>query len=201
MSLWQDVSLKGLYMSQDGRGCPNPYMMKERCGRVLWFFFYRVFYRLVPRYFNGWHRFWLRRFGASVGKGCIIYPSAEIQFPWRLMLKDYCVIGWNVRIYNLGMVTIGKHAVLSQYVYLCAGTHDYLNPQMPLLRPPIEIGDGCWIATEVFVGPNVKIGENSVVGARSVVMSNLSSDKVCYGNPCCEVKARIMHKNESSNSE
>src|SRR5204863_703356 len=74
-----------------------------------------------------------------------------------------------VDLYNLGPVTIGDHTVLSQRVFVCAGTHDYTRAELPLLRPPIRIGHGVWIAAEAFVAPDVTIGDNAVVAARAVV--------------------------------
>jgi putative colanic acid biosynthesis acetyltransferase WcaF len=88
------------------------------------------------------------------------------------------------------MVTIGDHSVISQYAYICAGTHDYTQPMLPLLRPPITIGNGVWIAAGAFIGPNVIIGDNTVVGARAVVMSSVEASVVVAGNPARVIKQR-----------
>jgi putative colanic acid biosynthesis acetyltransferase WcaF len=178
--------------SQDGRNQPYPYGWRERAGRIVWRCIYLCAFRFVPRTFNWWHRLVLRAFGAEVGTGTAIWPSAEIYFPWRLTLQDYCVIGPQVKLYSLGTIVVGKHAVISQYAHLCAGTHDYTNPTMPLIRSTIHIGNGCWICTEVFVGPDVTIGDRAVVGARAVVVSDLPGDMVCAGNPCRPIKPRVM---------
>lgn len=179
---------------QDGRGQPNPYRFWERMLRVLWVFTYYCLYRPVPRIFNGWHCMLLRLFGANIGRGCIIYPSAEIYFPWRLHLSDYCVIADRVKLYNLCDIWIGRHSVISQHSHLCAGTHDYTQTHMPLLRLPITIQDGVWICTDAFIGPGVTIGNNTVVGARSVVMTDLPPSVVCAGNPAKILKERHLHK-------
>ena len=179
-------------VSQDGRGEPNPYATSERFRRALWSCFYWTAYRWVPRFLNGWHRVALRLFGASVGSGVCIYPSALIDCPWNLVLADYCVIGAGVRLYALGSISLGQHSVVSQRAHLCAGSHDYQNPRMPLLRPSISIGHGVWICTEAYIGPGATIGDRAVVGARSVVTGSLPEDMVCAGNPCRPIKRRIM---------
>jgi acetyltransferase-like isoleucine patch superfamily enzyme len=97
-----------------------------------------------------------------------------------------------VTIYNLGPVKIGDHSVISQDAYLCAGTHDYTLPTLPLLRTPITIGHGVWIAAGAFIGPGVSIGDNSVIGARSVVMKDIPADVIAAGNPCRVIKPREM---------
>jgi putative colanic acid biosynthesis acetyltransferase WcaF len=179
-------------VSQDGRGQPHPYALSERLMRALWNCVYWTAYRWVPRFFNGWHRGALRLFGAKVGAAVLIYPSALIECPWNLILADYCVIGAGARLYALGTISIGEHAVVSQRAHLCAGSHDYHDPHMSLMRPPITIGHGVWVCTEAFIGPGVRVGDRTVVGARSVVTSDLPEDMVCAGNPCRPIKRRIM---------
>jgi putative colanic acid biosynthesis acetyltransferase WcaF len=178
--------------SQDGRGQPNPYSVSERTKRVLWACFYWIAYRWVPRLFNGWHRGILRLFGANIGFDVLIYPSALIECPWNLVLANNSVIGDGVRLYALGPIFVGEHSVISQRAHLCAGSHDYTDPRMPLLRPPITIGHGVWICTEAFIGPGVTVGDRAVVGARSVVTGNMPEDMVCAGNPCRPIRKRIV---------
>src|SRR5204863_7653015 len=88
-------------------------------------------------------------------------------------------------------VSIADHSVISQDAYLCAGTHDYTQPTLPLLRPPITIGHGVWIAAGAFIGPDVTIGDNSVVGARAVVMKDVPPGVVVAGNPARVIKQRL----------
>jgi putative colanic acid biosynthesis acetyltransferase WcaF len=183
---------EGPVISQDGRGQPNTYTLSERAMRGLWKIFYWTVYRWVPRSFNGWHRLALRWFGAEVGTDVLIYPTALIECPWNLSLADHCVVGAEVRLYALGRIRIGSHSVVSQRAFLCAGSHDYSDPRMSLLRPPITIGAGVWICTEAFVGPGSSVGDRCVVGARSVVTGDLPPDMVCAGNPCRPIKRRVM---------
>jgi putative colanic acid biosynthesis acetyltransferase WcaF len=52
------------------------------------------------------------------------------------------------------------------------------------------IGENAWLASEVFVGPGVTVGELAVVGARSVVMRDQPARMVCAGNPCRPLRQR-----------
>lgn len=183
---------------QDGRGEPNPYSARERLLRVAWAWAYCIVYRLVPRQANAWHRSLLRLFGARVGRGVTIYPSARVYFPWMLELGDFTVVGDNVNIYNLGRVRVGKHTVISQNVHICAGTHNYADIRMPLLRLPIDIGEGCWLCADAFLGPGCSVGDGAVVGARSVVTGVLPPHMVCAGNPCRPLKHRWHKESRAS---
>ena len=107
-------------------------------------------------------------------------------------MDAYSILSEGVTVYNLGQVSIGEHTVVSQDVYLCAGTHDYTKPNLPLLRPSITIGRGVWICAGAYIGPGVTIGDNSVVGARAVVVKDVPPRVVVAGNPARVVKKRAM---------
>ena len=134
----------------------------------------------------------LRCFGAKVGRQVHVYPSTRIYFPWNLSVGDWSALGEETLIYNLGPVTIGQKVTLSHRAHLCAGGHDYTRVDMPLLKPPIEIGDQAWICAEAFVGPSVVVGEGAVVGARAVVVRNIEPWTVVAGNPARVVKQRRL---------
>jgi putative colanic acid biosynthesis acetyltransferase WcaF len=159
--------------------------------RVLWSAA-RPFFTYSPRRCWGWRCFLLRLFGAKVGRDVHIYNSAVIYMPWNLEIGDWSSIGEHAYIYNLGMIRIGKAATISYRSHLCAGTHDYEDPTMPLLKPPIFIGNQAWICTEAFVGPGVAVGEGAVVGARAVVVKDVSPWTVVAGNPALIVKQRVL---------
>jgi len=157
--------------------------------RVLWGAG-KLFFRFSPRPCFGWRRFVLRGFGAKIGRQVHTYPSTRIYFPWNLAVGDWSAIGEDAFIYNLGQVTLGERVTVSHRAHLCAGTHDYTRTDLPLLKPPIEIGNQAWICADAFVGPGVVIGEGAVVGARAVVTKNVEPWTVVAGNPARVVKQR-----------
>src|SRR5205085_575411 len=124
---------------------------------------------------------------AEVG-AVVVFPTVTVHFPWKLVLAPRAMLGPFVRVYNLAPITIGFGANVSQFTHLCSGDHDITQWSMPTVFGPITIGDNAWLAAEVFVGPGVTVGELSVVGARSVVMSDLPPRKICVGHPCQPIK-------------
>jgi putative colanic acid biosynthesis acetyltransferase WcaF len=165
------------------------YTRKELFLRVLWGCGKFVF-RLTPRPCFGLRRSILRVFGAKIGSRVNIYSSALIYFPWNLEIGDDSSIGEWTLIYNLGHVTIGARTTISQRVHLCAGTHDYRDRTMPLLKPSISIGDEVWVCADAFVGPAVKIEQRAIVAAASVVVKNVTADHIVGGNPARVIKIR-----------
>ena len=113
----------------------------------------RVLFRLIPRPFYAPRRLLLRAFGAKVGRQVNVANTATIYFPWNFEAGDWSAVGERAMIYNLGRVTLGEKATVSQGAHLCAGTHDFLDPTVPLLTPPITIGDQAWVCADAFVGP------------------------------------------------
>jgi putative colanic acid biosynthesis acetyltransferase WcaF len=168
--------------------------LRTKVRRAAWNFVWYVFFRPTPkRLFNNWRLWLLRRFGAQINGDALVAGSCKILQPWQLQLGDGVAIGSNTEIYNYAKVSIDSMSVVSQYSYLCTGTHDYTHPHMPLVWAPIHIGSECWIAADVFVAPGVTIGRGTVVGARSVVTRDMPAWSVCAGNPCRVLKRRIIN--------
>ncbi len=168
-----------------------PYAVRERLLRALWTVLNRTVWR-VPRAW-GWRRTLLRLFGAKVGRGTIFRASATVVHPWLFEIGEYSAVGLGVTIYNLGPIKIGSHTTISQETYVCAGTHDYTQPHLPLVRPPITIGSGVWIAAQAFIGPGATIGDNCVIGARAVVSGDVPAGMIAAGNPAKAIKPRPMN--------
>jgi putative colanic acid biosynthesis acetyltransferase WcaF len=151
---------------------------------LVWWLVQSILFPLTPHFLNGARAALLRRFGATIGKGVVIRPTARVTYPWKLQVGDYSWIGDDVVIYSLDRVRLGDHCVVSQHCYLCTGSHDRHDPAFGLETAPIAIGHGTWLAADCFVGPGVTIGANTIVGARSSVFKDLPGRMVCFGNPC-----------------
>ncbi|MDB5569435.1 MAG: hypothetical protein JWN93_618, partial [Hyphomicrobiales bacterium] len=119
-----------------------------------------------------------------------IYPSVRIMIPWNLDIGDYALVGPCVTLYALGPIAIGAQACVSQNAHLCAGTHDYRDPLMPLVKAPIEIGPSAWICADAFIGPGVRVGARAIVGARAVAMKDVPEGMIVAGNPAVALRPR-----------
>ena len=136
----------------------------------------------------------------QIGEGCYIEPPLHANFGGR-----HC--HWGKHIYanfNLTMVDdtgiyVGDNTMFGPNVVLATAGH----PIFPELREkgcqynvPIHIGKNCGLGAGVIVLPGVTIGDNTVVGAGSVVTKDLPANVVAVGNPCRVLREIGEHDRE-----
>ena len=142
----------------------------------------------------------LREMFAEIGEGCYIEPPLHANWGGR-----HTHLGSNVYA-NFGLtlvddthIYIGDCTMLGPNVILATGGH----PVLPQLRErglqfnlPIHIGRNCWLGAGVIVLPGVTIGDNSVIGAGSVVTRDVPANVVAVGNPCRVLRQVGQHDRE-----
>lgn len=165
----------------------------NKLARGLWGLVWLLLYRPTPRPFHAWRRLLLRLFGAKVGKGALVYPSAVIWAPWNLTLGPGSTLGDGVDCYNVAHVKLGAGAVASQRAYLCTASRNIDAPGKPLMTAPIVLADNAWVAAEAYLAPGVALGEGAVAAARAVVTRSVAPWNVVAGNP-----ARVIRQRQSA---
>lgn len=130
----------------------------------------------------------------SIGAGAVI----EALVPDRgvtVTIHDGAYVGHGLRLTAVGEVVIGEEAMLADGCYVSDTNHIYEDVSEPIKRQGlrdgrrVEIGRGAWLGIGAVVCGNVRIGENAVVGARTVVTSDVPAFCVVAGNP-----ARIVRR-------
>ena len=167
---------------------------KNKLLRLVWNVVSVFLFRPFPRSCFGWRRLLLKCFGAKIGPGVRIYGSAKIYYPPNLNAEKNVVIGPDVDCYCVAPIILKANALISQYAFLCAATHDYTVPELPLVTQPITVESDSWVCADAFVGPGVTIGQGAVVGARACVFKDVSPWTVVAGNPAKEIKKRVLKK-------
>ena len=142
----------------------------------------------------------LKEMFGDIGEDCYIEPPLHANWGGR-----HCHFGKNVYAnFNLTCVDdthiyVGDYTMLGPNVVLATAGH----PICPELRQrayqfnmPIHIGKNCWLGAGVIVLPGVTIGDNSVIGAGSVVTKDIPSGVVAVGNPCKMLREISEHDYE-----
>lgn len=96
-------------------------------------------------------------------------------------------------------IYIGDYTMMGPNVTIATAGH----PILPELREalyqynlPVHIGRCCWLGAGVIVMPGVTIGDNTVIGAGSVVTRDIPANVVAYGNPCKVIREIGEHDRE-----
>ena len=177
-------------------GSSNPKMggpsfsLANRLYRLAWAICWTLLARWTPTPAKPWRRFLLRSFGATMGEGSDVRPSASVWNPRNLVMGRHSTIGGGAHCYSMGPIVLGDHVVISQRAHLCAGTHETDTAAMQLQARPIRIGSHAWIAAEAFVGPGVTVGEGAVLGARGVATRDIAPWGIYAGNPATRLRDR-----------
>lgn len=171
------IDLRKYDQSWFDRGKPSWFIL-------FWWFVQAIVFPVTLHNFHFLRCGLLRLFGAKIGKGVTIRPTARFTYPWKIEIDDYSWIGDDVVFYSIDRIYVGSHCVISQESYLCTGSHDLQDANFKLIAAPIAIGNGVWIASDCFIAPGVNIGANSVIGARSSVFRDISEATVAWGSPC-----------------
>jgi putative colanic acid biosynthesis acetyltransferase WcaF len=168
----------------------SPWSDSQRVMRALWEFCWFLFCMWTPKPLNPWRLFWLRVFDAKIHGTPFVHQRARIAIPWNLTLHDRACLGDRANAYSLGEIEIGARATVAQEAYLSAASHDFDDPNMPLVAAKITIGEGAFIGARAFVLPGVTVGARAIVGACSIVTRDVPENVVAGGNPCHVIRPR-----------
>jgi Acetyltransferase (isoleucine patch superfamily) len=174
----------------------NRHSFRDKLLRWIWSIVWLVCCRFSFRHFHAWRIFFLRLFGAEIGKKCAVLPSVKIRAPWNLSIGNYVALSDQVECYSVDKIEIGDYVTISQGSFLCCASHDISSPIMELTHKPIIVKPEVWIAARVFIGPGVIVGEGAIVGACAVVTKNVEPWSIVGGNPARFIKVRALKKEE-----
>jgi len=110
-----------------------------------------------------------------------------------LIIGDGCTFGNFNHIVSSNSVKIGNNVLTADRVYISDNIHEYEDIKRPISYQPIkskrptEIGDDCWLGENVCV-ICAKIGKHCVIGANSVVTSDIPDYSVAVGIPAKVIK-------------
>lgn len=162
--------------------------------RLLWFYVNAIFLKssLLPS--SSVRIFWLRLFGAKIGKGVTIKPGVNVKYAWNLSVGDHTWLGENVWIDCLVPITIGNNVCISQGAVLLTGSHDYKKTSFNLITAGFTLEDGVWIGAGAMVNLGVTVASHAVLTSGSVATKNLEAYSIYQGNPAVKVRERVINQ-------
>jgi maltose O-acetyltransferase len=122
----------------------------------------------------------------ALGDGSELRPPLQCDYGFQTRIGARSFVNWGLVSLDVATVTIGDDVQIGPNVQLLTATHPIEpGPRRDKWEAarPIVIGDNVWLGGGVIVCPGVSIGENTVVGAGSVVTRDLPANVVAVGNP------------------
>lgn len=142
----------------------------------------------------------MKKMFAELGENCYVEPPLHSNWGGRhVHLGDGVYANFNFTLVDDADIYIGSHCMFGPNVTIATAGH----PIEPGLRRkgyqyniPVHIGENVWVGANVVILPGVTIGDNSVIGAGSVVTKDIPANVVAVGNPCRVLREIGEHDRE-----
>lgn len=126
---------------------------------------------------------------SEIDESCFIIPPFHTEFGKNTKIGKEVFINSCCRFQDNGGIEIGDGTMIGPNVTIVTLNHD-INPntRKNATPKPVKVGKNVWIGADCTILPGVTIGNNTVIGAGSVVVKNIPADSVAVGNPAHVVK-------------
>ncbi len=130
----------------------------------------------------------LKEMFAEIGEDCYIEPPFYANWGGKHVHFGNCVYAnFHLTLVDDTHIYVGDNTMFGPNVTVATAGH----PILPELRAkayqfnmPVHIGKNCWIGAGAVIVPGVRNGDNTVIGAGSIVTKDIPANVVAVGNPC-----------------
>lgn len=142
----------------------------------------------------------LKEMFAEIGENCYIEPPLRANWGGHFVhFGKNIYANFNLTLVDDTHIYVGDATMFGPNVTIATAGH----PILPELREqayqynmPVHIGRNCWLGAGVIVMPGVTIGDNTVIGAGSIVTKDIPANVVAVGNPCRVMREISEHDRE-----
>ena len=110
-----------------------------------------------------------------------------VDYGYNIQIGAGSFFNHNIYLMDCAEIKIGKKCFIGPNCGFYTAIHPMLieprNEGLEMAKP-IELADNIWIGADVTILPGVKIGEGSVIGAKSLVSKDIPAGVLAFGNPC-----------------
>ncbi len=139
-----------------------------------------------------------------------IIPPFYCEYGTHIKIGKNFFANYHCVMIDVAPITIGDNCLLGPNVSIYTAGHP-LHPQTRAsgyeYGKSVTIGDNVWIGGNVVIVPGVHIGDNTVIGAGSVVTKDIPDMVLAAGNPCRVIRSiteedrRKLFKDEDIDEE
>lgn len=129
----------------------------------------------------------LRKLFAEVGDNCYIEPPLHTNWGKFTHFGSNVYANFNLTLVDDTDIYVGDNVMFGPNVTVATAGHPVdpdLRRKVAQFNIPVRIGNNVWIGTGAVILPGITIGDDSVIGAGSVVTKDIPAGVVAVGNPC-----------------
>lgn len=131
----------------------------------------------------------------SIGDSSNIYQNVTLWGPGVINIGKNAEIGIGSTVYSTEKVVIGDNVLIAAGCYIIDSNHgiaknQLIRNQKSVRKGPVIIEDGAWLGAGVKVLSGVHIGKGAVIGAQSLVNSDIPDYAVAVGVPARVINYR-----------
>ena len=142
----------------------------------------------------------LKEMFAEIGDGCYIEPPLRANWGGHFVhFGKNIYANFNLTLVDDTHIYVGDATMFGPNVTIATAGHPIfpeLREQAYQYNMPVRIGKNCWLGAGVIVMPGVTIGDNTVIGAGSIVTKDIPANVVAVGNPCRVMREIGEHDRE-----
>ena len=163
---------------------PQLVLDRDKASRILTKYNKKVFHevnmrnRMIKKLMNTSGYFWIK-------------PPFFCDYGYNIYLGKEVMVNFNCVFLDVCPIIIGDYTLIgpNTQIYTACHSLDYKERQENKeFGKPVRIGDHVWIGGNVTILPGVSIGDNSIIGAGSVVTKDIPANVIAVGNPCKVIK-------------
>ncbi len=132
----------------------------------------------------------IRKLFKSVGENVFIAQPMYLGRGTQVTIGSNCYINFNMTLVDDYEITIGDNCLFAPNVMITTTGHA-VDPELRkkgMYSFPVRIGNNVWLGMGAIILPGVTIGDNSVIGAGSVVTHDIPANVIAMGSPCKVVR-------------
>lgn len=129
----------------------------------------------------------LKSLVAELGENCYIEPPLHTNWGRHTHFGNNVYANFNLTLVDDTDIFIGDSVMIGPNVTIATAGHPIdpeLRKKVAQYNIPVRIENNVWIGAGAVVLPGVSIGENTVIGAGSIVTKDIPANVVAVGNPC-----------------
>lgn len=129
----------------------------------------------------------LKELLGSVGNNCYVEPPLRASWGCNTHFGNDVYANFNLTLVDDTDIFVGDNVMFAPNVTIATAGHPIepeLRKKQTQFNLPVHIGNNVWIGAQSVILPGVTIGDNTVIGAGSVVTKDIPENCVAFGNPC-----------------